>query len=286
MDSSKVLSLLETLDDEIDDLEEALSPLLKAALSETSSKLPLLDKAKLYVLVTYAIESMLFCESSSSKVVCCLMYSLAYLRLNGVKAREHPVFIELTRVKQYFDKIKAAETPVAERNMAVDKAAAVRFIKAGLVSQHSIHGILEIPTRTTTNTFQSGNDKYDLERAEQQAKERAKAHIRFEQESKETPPKRKADEVEEANEDSDSSESDLDSSSDSSGAEPEEAPPAPVVHKKKKQKTDTSDSAPTSGNSTPQGTSKKARAKAAKKAKKEKLKAKRERKKQKRSSEK
>jgi len=68
MDSTKVLSLLETLDDEIDDLEEALSPLLKAALSETSSKLPLLDKAKLYVLVTYAIESMLFCEYSSTKM--------------------------------------------------------------------------------------------------------------------------------------------------------------------------------------------------------------------------
>jgi hypothetical protein len=62
MDSSKVLSLLEQLDDEIDDLEESLEPLLKQALSETSSKLPLLDKAKLFVLVTYAIESMLFCQ--------------------------------------------------------------------------------------------------------------------------------------------------------------------------------------------------------------------------------
>ena len=62
MDSSKVLSLLEQLDDEIDDLEESLEPLLKRALSETSSKLPLLDKAKLFVLVTYAIESMLFCK--------------------------------------------------------------------------------------------------------------------------------------------------------------------------------------------------------------------------------
>ncbi|KAH8759741.1 Sas10/Utp3/C1D family-domain-containing protein [Hyaloscypha finlandica] len=247
-DSSKVLSLLETLDDEVDDLEEALSPLLKAALSETSTKLPLLDKAKLYVLVTYAIESMLF----------------SYLRLNGVKAREHPVFIELTRVKQYFDKIKVAETPVAERNMAVDKAAAARFIKAGL----------------------SGNDKYDLERAEQQAKERAKAHIRFEQTSKETPPKRKADEVEEADEDSDSSDSDSESSSQSPEAEPEESPPAPVVSEKnKKKKKDNSDSGQTSGNSTPQSMSKKARVKAAKKAKKEKLKAKRERKKQKLSSE-
>jgi exosome complex protein LRP1 len=62
MDSSKVLSLLEQLDDEVDDLEDALAPLLKTALSQTSSKLPLLDKAKLYTLVTYAIESMLFCE--------------------------------------------------------------------------------------------------------------------------------------------------------------------------------------------------------------------------------
>jgi exosome complex protein LRP1 len=62
MDSSKVLYFLEQLDDEIDDLEESLAPLLKQALSETSSKLPLLDKAKLFVLITYAIESMLFCQ--------------------------------------------------------------------------------------------------------------------------------------------------------------------------------------------------------------------------------
>ena len=61
MDSTHILSLLEQLDDELDDLEDSLAPLLKAALSETTSKLPLLDKAKLYVLVTYAIESMLFC---------------------------------------------------------------------------------------------------------------------------------------------------------------------------------------------------------------------------------
>ena len=66
MDTSKVLSLLETLDDEIDDLEEAIAPLVMAPLSETASKLPLLDKAKLYVLVTYAIESLLFCECDVS----------------------------------------------------------------------------------------------------------------------------------------------------------------------------------------------------------------------------
>ena len=72
MDSTKILSLLETLDDEVDDLEETLSPLLKTALSDTSSKLPLLDKAKLYVLVTYAIESILFCTYYSTQVSCYL----------------------------------------------------------------------------------------------------------------------------------------------------------------------------------------------------------------------
>jgi hypothetical protein len=60
---------------------------------------------------------------------------VAYLRLHGVKARDHPVFTELTRVKQYFEKIKRAENPVGKReNMSVDKDAAARIIKAGLVS--------------------------------------------------------------------------------------------------------------------------------------------------------
>ncbi len=61
MDTTDIAPLIEQLDDNIDDLEEALDPLLKGALSITAGKLPLLDKAHLYVLVTYAIESILFC---------------------------------------------------------------------------------------------------------------------------------------------------------------------------------------------------------------------------------
>lgn len=63
MDSSDLLSLLEQLDDDVDVLEESLSPILTTSLSDTASKLPILDKAKLYVLTTYAIESILFCKS-------------------------------------------------------------------------------------------------------------------------------------------------------------------------------------------------------------------------------
>lgn len=62
-----------------------------------------------------------------------LILGPAYLRLNGVNAKEHPVFKELTRVKQYFQKIKDIETPPEKPTMALDKQAAGRFIKHGLV---------------------------------------------------------------------------------------------------------------------------------------------------------
>lgn len=68
MESAAIISLLEQLDDDIDDLEDSLTPLMENALSTTSSKLPLLDKVKLYILVTYAIESMLFCVSPTSSL--------------------------------------------------------------------------------------------------------------------------------------------------------------------------------------------------------------------------
>ncbi|KAK2808166.1 hypothetical protein FQN50_004907 [Emmonsiellopsis sp. PD_5] len=140
METADLTPLLDQLEDNIDDLEEVLKPLLSQALSATTQKMPVLDKAKLHVLITYTIESMLF----------------SYLRLHGVNAKEHPVFKELTRVRQYFEKIKAVETVPEKRTMTVDKEAAGRFIKHGL----------------------AGNDKHDLERAEREAKEKAMALLK------------------------------------------------------------------------------------------------------------
>ena len=62
METAELLSLVEHLEDNIDELEESLEPLLEAALSATTKKLPVLDKAKLYVLIVYSIESLLFCK--------------------------------------------------------------------------------------------------------------------------------------------------------------------------------------------------------------------------------
>ena len=65
MDAADLISLVEHLEDNIDELEENLEPLLSAALTATTQKLPVLDKAKLYVLIVYSIESLLFCEFES-----------------------------------------------------------------------------------------------------------------------------------------------------------------------------------------------------------------------------
>ncbi|KAI2786661.1 hypothetical protein POX_g09049 [Penicillium oxalicum] len=140
MDTADLLPLLEQLDDGVDDLEDALQPLLGGSLNKMSKNMPILDKAKIHVLTTYAIETLLF----------------NYLRLRGVDAKQHPVWREITRVRQYFDKMKELEAEPEQRTMVLDKQAAGRFIKHGL----------------------AGNNKIDLERAEKEAKERARAQVK------------------------------------------------------------------------------------------------------------
>lgn len=56
---------LRKLEVQLDNLEEDLEPLLED-FETMSSQLPLLDKAKLYSLTAYAIESMLFCKKQMS----------------------------------------------------------------------------------------------------------------------------------------------------------------------------------------------------------------------------
>lgn len=70
-------------------------------------------------------------------MVLSMLIVIAYLRLNGVNAKEHPVFRELTRVKQYFEKINATESTGNKPNVTLDKPAAGRFIKHALVGRNS-----------------------------------------------------------------------------------------------------------------------------------------------------
>ncbi|KAL8925612.1 MAG: hypothetical protein Q9172_002182 [Xanthocarpia lactea] len=117
MDTTNLITLLEVLDDDIDELEDALAPVTNYALGDTASKLPLLDKAQLYILE---------------------LIVAAYLRLNGIDAKEHAVFKELTRVKQYFEKVESVQHIGSRReNLSLDKAAAGRIIKHVLASSAS-----------------------------------------------------------------------------------------------------------------------------------------------------
>lgn len=137
MDVSDLEPMIEELSGSVDDLEKALEPLLMTTVADTASKLPLLDKAKLQVLVTYALESILYCTNFryihfQHQI---LIATQAILKLNDVDAREHAVFDELNRVKQYFEKIKDAESGGVKKreNLSLDKAAAGRIIKHALV---------------------------------------------------------------------------------------------------------------------------------------------------------
>ncbi|CAG1959915.1 unnamed protein product [Fusarium graminearum] len=119
---------LDRLDDQLDDLEEILQPLL-GNLQGLASELPLLDKAKLFSLTAYAIESLLFCE-----------YATASLKLEGSDTQTQAVYAELKRIQQYFGKIKNIETPEVEesRSLTVNQEAAARILKADLADNKTI----------------------------------------------------------------------------------------------------------------------------------------------------
>ena len=67
MDVSDITPQLDQLEAELNKAQDSLGPLL-GDIGDISSKLPLLDKAKLYVLVAYTIEALLFCETAPPSV--------------------------------------------------------------------------------------------------------------------------------------------------------------------------------------------------------------------------
>lgn len=76
-------------------------------------------------------------------------------------------------MRQYFDKIKSLETDPEQRTMVLDKQAAGRFIKHGLVCDSN-----PAPLLGHRLLLQAGNEKFDLQREEQMAKEKARAQLK------------------------------------------------------------------------------------------------------------
>jgi exosome complex protein LRP1 len=75
------------------------------------------------------------------------------MKLHGVDTKNHSIVSELTRIRQYMDKIQRIENDQKAPSLNLDKAAADRIIKHGL----------------------AGNEKYDAERAARQDKEHERA---------------------------------------------------------------------------------------------------------------
>ncbi|KTW31332.1 uncharacterized protein T551_01404 [Pneumocystis jirovecii RU7] len=83
------------------------------SLSEMVTKLSILEKAKFYVGLSYAINS---------------LNVLVNLKLNRVDTKEHAVMKELERVQLYVNKIKEAETVLSKRTVVLDKHVVDRII--------------------------------------------------------------------------------------------------------------------------------------------------------------
>jgi exosome complex protein LRP1 len=62
--SDAAFDQLDAVDDRLDELSTALEPLLSKTVADHATSLPVADKARLYVLTTYAVESLLFCTPS------------------------------------------------------------------------------------------------------------------------------------------------------------------------------------------------------------------------------
>lgn len=71
-----------------------------------------------------------------------LNLTAVYLNTSGIDPRQHPVKNELDRVKEYMKKIKESVAKANEEKnpQKLDKAAANRFIKAGLVDADGMFG--------------------------------------------------------------------------------------------------------------------------------------------------
>ncbi|KAI9274610.1 hypothetical protein BDA99DRAFT_498017 [Phascolomyces articulosus] len=103
----------------IDLIQKHLDPILAGPLSETYGQLPTNEKAQFEVLLSYTLNTL--CH--------------IYLKTYGVDPIDHQVTNELRRIKQYIEKIKAAEGRGPKRTMELDKDAADRFIKSALAGE-------------------------------------------------------------------------------------------------------------------------------------------------------
>ncbi|KAI3662167.1 hypothetical protein MP638_002153 [Amoeboaphelidium occidentale] len=109
-----VLKTLKALTSTTDKIDEQLSVLYKHQnVSEITEGMDLMDESKLLLLLTYALNSLVF----------------VYLRLSAEDPSKHEVMNEIKRVKEYIEKAKSVEASRKGPKSRVDQSAAKRIVK-------------------------------------------------------------------------------------------------------------------------------------------------------------
>ncbi|KAI8817617.1 uncharacterized protein EV422DRAFT_604385 [Fimicolochytrium jonesii] len=122
-DASAVLTgQMANFEKAVTNLTSLLDPVLDAPLDQLLATLDAFDRAKLEVLLAFALNTITF----------------VYLRTQGHSTKEHPVKIELDRVKEYFKKLKDA-AGLNKPTMRIDKGAAKRFINNSLIANSEVN---------------------------------------------------------------------------------------------------------------------------------------------------
>eukprot|EP00794_Sanderia_malayensis_P019918 gene19918-21869_t len=111
-----LLAAMENLKGTLKDCDKLLKKLTEVPLQDSKSKLEPLQKAKLDLTATYAINSLFW----------------IYLVTQGVNATDHPVKDELERIKKYMMKIKSTEEKIKGADAKLDKEAAKRLLTSAL----------------------------------------------------------------------------------------------------------------------------------------------------------
>ncbi|ORX36778.1 hypothetical protein BD324DRAFT_681543 [Kockovaella imperatae] len=118
--SESIAGLLKTLPE----LEQAFEAVLsRPSWTETVDQMNPLDRAKLDILMAYAINDLVW----------------MYLKVKGVDPASHDVSTELDRIKTYYGKIRAAEEPKAQPSRKIDVPAANRFISSAIPKSQKEH---------------------------------------------------------------------------------------------------------------------------------------------------
>ena len=119
-DAEEALKSLQTLVEDVDNLNKDLAPLLSQPLSAHAAKLPLLERSKFYHLLIYGINALLF----------------SALKVNSVDTQDHPIANELERCKEYMSKIENAKQAQQRKDeksrMRIDREAAARIVRHGV----------------------------------------------------------------------------------------------------------------------------------------------------------